>query len=277
METAPNPASVLLEVNQLEVVYGDVVRAVQGVSLRVYDNSIVAVIGLNGAGKTTTLRGISGFLPSERAAITHGTITFAGSEIGGLRPDEISKRGIGIVSERDKIFPTLSVRENLNVSAVTASSGGAGAVSSDTIFDVFPSLAKHQDTTAVFLSGGERQLLAVATALLGQPKLLLVDEMSLGLSPKIQSLVLGKLLELHKSLGISLLLVDQNAETLLKVADYGYVMENGMVVRDGSAKDLMEHADVREFYMGLGKEGREGKRVSYRDIKQYKRIRRWWG
>ncbi|MEQ8441327.1 MAG: ABC transporter ATP-binding protein [Alphaproteobacteria bacterium] len=267
-------AETLLEVSQLEVVYNNVIRAVQGISLDVPAGSTVALIGLNGAGKTTTLRAISGFLPSERATIREGTIQYDGKSILGLSPDDVVRRGIGLVPERNKVFSSLTVDENLNIGALRARKSKDPNLNRENVLDHFPSLAKHRSSQAVFLSGGERQLLAIAMALLGKPRLLIVDELSLGLSPSVRSLVTQKLLELKAELGLSLLLVDQDVSAILEIADHGYVVENGIVVREGTASELLAHGDVQEFYMGKGE---TEDRMSYRDVKQYKRTRRWWG
>jgi branched-chain amino acid transport system ATP-binding protein len=268
----------LLELDQLEVVYGRMVRAVQGISLHVARGSTVALIGLNGAGKTTSLRAISGFLASEDADITHGSIRFLGENITGWRPDQTAELGIVIVPEHDKVFKTLSVQENIEVGWRTRSwSAASSSISLSNVFDVFPALAPHRHREAIWLSGGERQLLAIATSLMKRPRLLLVDEMSLGLSPAVQAEVVGKLKELKAELGFSLLLVDQDARTVLEIADYGYIIENGMIVRDGSSKDLLANSDVQEFYLGFQAGSESGARSNYRNVKQYRRTRRWWG
>lgn len=265
----------MLVVEQLEVVYGDVVRAIQGVSLEVRPKSIVALVGLNGAGKTTTLRAISGFLPAEKAAITDGKVTFEGNAIRGRRPDQTARAGIALVPEQRKIFGTLTIHENIEIGWQTRarSESVQQKVTLANVYDLFPVLAEKRDRRAILVSGGERQLTAIAAALLTQPRLMLVDEVSLGLSPLMASMVLGQLQDLNRELGISILVVDQNVRAVLGIADYGYVMENGRIVFDGTPDRLAGHGDVREFYLGLS--GNE--RQSYRDVKQYRRTRRWWG
>lgn len=266
----------LLVIDQLEVVYGRVVRAVQGISMRVPHGGTVALVGLNGGGKTTTLRAISGFLPSENVAITQGIIRFQDHNIAGWRADQTAALGIVIVPELDKVFGTLTVQENLEVGWRTRSRGQAGdSITLSNVFDVFPTLAPHRERLAVWLSGGERQLLAIAAALIKRPTLLLVDEMSLGLSPTMLRQVIDKLKDLKRDFGFSLLVVDQNARAVLELADYGYIIENGMIVRDGPAPELLANTEVQEFY--LGQRSGEGGRQSYRDVKQYRRTRRWWG
>jgi branched-chain amino acid transport system ATP-binding protein len=239
----------LLEVEQIEVVYDRVIRAVQGISLRVPAAATVALIGLNGAGKTTSLRAISGFLPSEDAMVTQGHIKFAGREITGWRPHQTAELGLVIVPP---------------------------SVTPANVFDLFPSLAQHRRREAIWLSGGERQLLAIATSLMKRPRLLLVDEMSLGLSPSVQAQVIEKLKTLRSQLGFSLLLVDQDARAVLEASDYGYVIENGMIVRDGRSHELLNNSEVQEFYLGI-RAGADTSRSNYRDVKQYRRNRRWWG
>jgi branched-chain amino acid transport system ATP-binding protein len=267
----------LLEVEQVEVVYDRVIRAVQGISLRVPAAATVALIGLNGAGKTTSLRAISGFLPSEDAMVTQGHIKFAGREITGWRPHQTAELGLVIVPEHDKVFKTLTVQDNIDVGWRTRSrSDVPPSVTPANVFDLFPSLAQHRRREAIWLSGGERQLLAIATSLMKRPRLLLVDEMSLGLSPSVQAQVIEKLKTLRSQLGFSLLLVDQDARAVLEASDYGYVIENGMIVRDGRSHELLNHSEVQEFYLGI-RAGADTSRSNYRDVKQYRRNRRWWG
>jgi branched-chain amino acid transport system ATP-binding protein len=259
----------LLEVRQLEVVYHRVATAVQGVSLDVPSGAIVALVGTNGAGKTTTLRAISGFLPSEDAEITDGEIKFRERPINGQAPHELARAGIILVPERDKVFATLSIRENLEFAA-----RAGGPISIKRIIDYFPVLGTRSAQLAGYLSGGEKQMLAIGMALLCRPTLLLVDELSLGLGPIVIKDLMERLKTICKELGLTVLLVDQNANAALAVADRGYVMESGRVVFSGSAAELRSHPDVREFYLG-GAGQSETK--SYRDIKQYRRKRRWWG
>jgi branched-chain amino acid transport system ATP-binding protein len=267
----------LLDLDQIEVVYSRVIRAVQGISLRVPAGGTVALVGLNGAGKTTSLRAISGFMPSEDAAITQGCISFAGRDITGWRPDQTAELGLIIVPEHDKVFKTLTVQENIDVGWRTRSSSHVqSSVTASNVFDLFPSLAQHRKREAIWLSGGERQLLAIATSLMKRPRLLLVDEMSLGLSPSVQAQVIDKLRTLRGQLGFSLLLVDQDARSVLEIADYGYIIENGMIVRDGTARDLLGNSEVQEFYLGM-RAGGDAARSNYRNVKQYRRTRRWWG
>ena len=259
----------LLEVRQLEVVYNRVATAIQGVSLEVPEGSIVALVGTNGAGKTTTMRAISGFLPSEDAEITDGEITLRGERINGRMPHQLAKAGVILVPERDKVFSTQSVQENL---AFAGREGGA--ITIERIHGYFPLLRERGTQLAGYLSGGEKQMLAIGMALLCRPTLLLIDEMSMGLAPIVIKDLMEKLQQISRELNLTVLLVEQNAKAALSIADHGYVMESGRVVFTGKAAELMTHPDVREFYLG-GAGQAENK--SYRDIKQYRRKRRWWG
>ena len=259
----------LLEVRQLEVVYNRVATAIQGVSLEVPNGSIVALVGTNGAGKTTTLRAISGFLPFEDAEITDGEIMLAGRRIDGELPHQLARAGVILVPEREKVFATLNVQENLAFAAREA-----GSITRERVLSYFPRLAERQTQLAGYLSGGEKQMLAIGVALLCRPTLLLIDELSLGLAPIVIKELMELLRLICRELGLTVLLVEQNAKAALAIADYGYVMESGRVVFYGKAAQLMTHPDVREFY--LGGAGQIESR-SYRDIKQYRRKRRWWG
>jgi branched-chain amino acid transport system ATP-binding protein len=259
----------ILEVRQLEVVYNRVATAVQGVSLDVPTGSIVALVGTNGAGKTTTLRAISGFLPSEDAEITDGEIKLAGQRINGAMPHQLARQGVILVPERDKVFATLTVADNLAFAARED-----GAITLERVLSYFPLLVERQSQLAGYMSGGEKQMLAIGMALLCRPTLLLIDELSLGLAPIVIRELMQRLQIISRELGLTVLLVDQNAKAALAIADYGYVMESGRVVFNGPATELLNHPDVREFY--LGSSG-QVETKSYRDIKQYRRKRRWWG
>jgi branched-chain amino acid transport system ATP-binding protein len=263
----------LLSVEKLEVVYGRAITAVQGVSLKIATGQIVALLGNNGAGKTTTLRAISGFLGIDDSRVTEGTISLDGQRIENRPPHEIAGLGIAVVPERDKVFPNLTIAENLAAPV----SRGVGRTErrrrEEQVLEFFPRLAPLRRRVGGLLSGGERQMLALACSLVSAPRLLLVDELSLGLAPIVVEELMRRLVEIRKALGISILVVEQNAAVALEIADYGYVLENGRVVLDGEPKRLLEHQDIREFYLGLG----EGERRSYRDVKQYRRSRRWYG
>ena len=261
--------TVLLELENVEVVYHHVATAVQGVSLRVPERSIVALLGTNGAGKTTTLRAISGFLGSDDARVVGGRIVFRGETVTGRRPHETVRRGLVLVPERDKVFETLTVQENL----AALVSGPRRLVSEQQVFEYFPVLAERRRQLAGYLSGGERQMLALATALLCQPRLLLVDELSLGLAPMIVERLMQLVARLRDELGLAVLLVEQNAAAALGIADAGYVIEHGRIVYDGSVQRLLAHEDIREFYLGVG---HRTDRRRYTEVKQYRRRRRWF-
>lgn len=263
----------LLAISKLEVVYQRAITAVQGITLAVQPGQIVALLGTNGAGKTTTLRAISGFLGIDDARVTEGSISFRGARIENLPPNEITRRGIVLVPERDKVFPNLTVAENLVVPLRRGTKSGDHARREDLVYRFFPQLESLKNRIAGLLSGGERQMLALGSAIMCEPELLLVDELSLGLAPVVVEDLLQRLREIKRELGITILLVDQSATAALTIADYGYVMENGRVVLDGTAERLRGHQDIKEFYLGQAGEARR----SYRDVKQYRRSRRWYG
>ena len=260
----------LLRVEKLEVVYGRAITSIQGISLEAHKGEIVALLGTNGAGKSTTLRAISGFLGLDDARVTEGAIHFKDNSLANRPPYLITKLGIVLVPERDKVFPNLSVVENL--SAPVATAGANRKRLEEMAFTFFPKLAELRGRPAGLLSGGERQMLALASALVCGPELLLVDELSLGLAPVVVEDLAQRLVEIRDKLGITILLVEQNATVALSIADRGYVLENGRVVLDGDAARLKSHGDIQEFYLGGA-----GERRSYRDVKQYRRSRRWYG
>jgi branched-chain amino acid transport system ATP-binding protein len=259
-----------LKVTKLEVVYHHVSTAIQGVSFSISEGQLFSIIGANGAGKTTTLRAISGFLGLDNAKITDGEISFMNKRINGLPPHKITNMGIVMVPERNKIFETLSAEENLGVSV---SKSNDRKKREQAIYQYFPSLKGHRHHLAGFLSGGERQMLAIGQALLCDPKLFLLDEVSMGLAPLVVTSLLETLVKMKSDLGLTILLVEQNAAAGLEIADYAAVMENGRIVFDGTPQKLLAHEDVREFYLGIRETGEK----SYRDVKQYRRTRRWWG
>jgi branched-chain amino acid transport system ATP-binding protein len=262
----------LLQVDKIEVVYKRVITAVQGVTLSVAEKQIVALLGNNGAGKTTTLRAISGFLGLDDARVTEGAITFAGAPIANRPPHEIAGRGVVLVPEREKVFPNLTVAENL-AAPLARGAGRSERRLDEQAYHFFPRLAQLRGLVAGLLSGGERQMLAIAGALMCRPRLLLVDELSLGLAPIAVRALTSQLVSIRDELGIAILLVEQSAAAALAIADYAYVMENGRVVLDGDRQRLQSHQDVQEFYLGQTK----GERRSYRTVKQYRRSRRWYG
>jgi branched-chain amino acid transport system ATP-binding protein len=266
--------SPILAVDKLEVVYQRAVTAIQGITLAVNPGQLVGIIGTNGAGKTTLLRAISGFHGIDDARITEGSIEFKGHRIENREPHRIARLGLVLVPERDKVFPNLTVGENLLVPATGRATRAEMRRRQEHVLHLFPLLAGLRDRLGGLLSGGERQMLALAAALVCKPELLLVDELSLGLAPMIVDDLAQRLLQVRKELGIAIVVVEQSAAVALDIADHGYVMENGRIVLDGDRQRLRGHPDVQEFYLGQTSGGR---RRSYRDVKQYRRTRRWYG
>ncbi len=260
----------LLKLEQLEVAYHRVITAVQGVSLEVPKGAIVAVLGTNGAGKTTLLRAISGFIGLDDARVTEGAVRYKGERIENRRPDRATALGIVLVPERSKVFENLTVAENLE--AVVPRAGADRRRLTESVYELFPVLARVRGREAGYLSGGERQMLAIGAALTCGPELLLVDELSQGLAPLVIDELMRRL-QAIRGTGTTILLVEQNAQVALDLADYGYVIENGSIVLDGTPERLRGHEDIREFYLGGG----GGRRRSYREVKQYRRSRRWYG
>jgi branched-chain amino acid transport system ATP-binding protein len=271
MSETPGP---LLAVDKLEVVYQRAITALQGISLTVPQGSIVGILGTNGAGKTTLLRAISGFHGIDDARVTEGAIRFKGNRIENGEPHRIARAGIALVPERDKAFPNLTVAENLAVPAGPRESATERRRREERVAQFFPPLAALRHRIAGLLSGGERQMLAIASALVCRPELLLVDELSLGLAPVVVDDLMARLVEIKRELAVTVLLVEQSAAVALAVADYSYVLENGRIVLDGDSARLRAHPDIQEFYLG---QARGGTRRSYRDVKQYRRSRRWYG
>lgn len=251
----------LLDVEGLTVRYNGAALAVDHLSISVPQGAIVALLGANGAGKTTTLRAVSGFLPVEQAKITSGRICFDGEPLNGKSPDQIARRGVILVPERDKIFATLTVEENLNIAASSAVQARRRATLREAVLAHFPILQERRKQIAGYLSGGERQQLALAAALLGNPRLLLVDELSLGLAPALVQELMELLVRLRRELALTILLVEQNAAAALGVADYAYILSTGRLVRHGSAKELLADPQVQELYLGVS-----ARRRSYREI-----------
>jgi len=269
MSAAPAMTPALLEVNNIEVVYNDVILVLRGLSLRVPQGEIVALLGANGAGKSTTLKAISGLLKAEDGEVIRGDILFGGQRINGVEPHDIVRRGIFQVMEGRRIIGDMTCLENLRLGAFTRSDNGVKR-DIDMVYDYFPRL-RERTGLAGYLSGGEQQMLAIGRALMARPKLILMDEPSMGLSPLLVKEVFGIIRRLNEELGITILLVEQNARMALSVASYGYVMEQGKVVLDGTAEALANNEDVKEFYLG----GHGADRRSFKDIKSYKRRKRW--
>ncbi len=266
-ETA-STAPPLLAVNNIEVVYDDVILVLRGVSLTVPQGALVALLGANGAGKSTTLKAISGLLRTENGEVTRGDVIFGGEPVQGLSPETIVRRGIFQVMEGRRIIEDMTPVENLRLGAYTRRDGEIRS-DMDRVFEYFPRL-KERTGLAGYLSGGEQQMLAIGRALMARPKMMLLDEPSMGLSPLLVGEVFGIIRRLNHELGITILLVEQNARLALKAADYGYIMENGKIVLDGSADELAANEDVKEFYLGGGEA-----RKSFKNLKSYKRRKRW--
>jgi len=267
-------AAPLLCVDTLEVVYQRAITAIQGITLTVDRGQIVGIVGTNGAGKTTLLRAISGFHGTDDARVTAGTVTFKGARIENRQPHAIARLGLVLVPERDKVFPNLTVGENLLVPATGRVRRPELRRREDQVLHLLPQLAGLRHRLGGLLSGGERQMLALAAALVCRPELLLIDELSLGLAPVIVADLSQRLLQIRKELATAILVVEQAAAVAFDIADHSYVMENGRIVLDGDSARLRGHPDVLEFYLGQTSAGR---RRSYRDVKQYRRTRRWYG
>lgn len=263
-----------LEVRNLEVVYGRTVRAIQGVSFDVEANSIVAIVGTNGAGKSTTLAAIAGHLTTDDVEITAGEIIVSGQRSDRLQPHVLSRRGVALVPERQKVFARMTVRENLLAAVPTKRKGHGEAVTQEDVLAVFPKLGQLQGRTAGYLSGGERQMLALGMGLLNSPDILLVDEFSLGLAPIIVDELVDSLQQIRLEMELAMLVVEQSGATAVRLADYVYVMENGRMVFGGDSENIVNNDDFREFYLGVSGD-KAG--VSYRDVKQYQKKKRWFG
>ncbi len=262
----------MLRLNNVEVVYDRAVLVLKGVSLEVPDRRIVALLGSNGAGKSTTLKAISGLLKPERGEIITGSVEFAGERIDRRGPEEIVKLGITQVMEGRRVFEHLTAEENLIAGAHCRRKGAEIKSDLGLVYDYFPKLAERRGLKAGYLSGGEQQMLAIGRALMARPRLMLLDEPSLGLAPLLVEEIFQIIERLNREEKLTVLLVEQNAALALGVAHYGYVMENGRIVLDGETESLRDNADVKEFYLGLTE---VGQRKSYREIKHYRRRKRW--
>src|SRR6266542_464326 len=265
-------AAPILSVNNIEVVYDHVILVLKGVSLTVPKGEIVALLGANGAGKSTTLKAISNLLSAERGEVTKGSIIFDDEEVHARSPNELVRRGCVQVMEGRHCFAHLSVEENLLTGAYTRRDGKA-AIKADLelVYGYFPRLKERRNAMAGYTSGGEQQMCAIGRALMSRPKMILLDEPSMGLAPQIVEEIFDIVRNLNEKEGVSLLLAEQNTNMALKYASYGYILENGRVVMDGEARALAENEDVKEFYLGIA----EGKRKSFREGKHYKRRKRW--
>jgi branched-chain amino acid transport system ATP-binding protein len=263
----------LLSVNNIEVIYDDVILVLKGLSLSVEEGQIVAVLGANGAGKTTTLKAISGLLKTEEGEVTDGTIEFGGEKINGLEPELIVKRGIFQVMEGRRVFEDLTAKENL-VAAAHTQRCNRGELDKriEQVYHYFPRLKEREHGLAGYLSGGEQQMLVIGRGMMAKPRLMMLDEPSLGLSPLLVSEIFEIIVKLNKELGTTILLVEQNARMALNIADHGYIMENGKIVLDDTTEKLKSNEDVKRFYLGMTD---VGTKRSYRDVKHYKRRKRW--
>ena len=265
-------AEIILRVNNIEVIYDHVILVLKGVSLHVPKGGIVAILGANGAGKTTTLRAISNLLQAERGDVTKGTIEFKGEQVQSLSPNELVRRGCIQVMEGRHCFGHLSIEENLLTGAFTRKDGRA-AIKKDLemVYHYFPRLRERRSSQAGYTSGGEQQMCAIGRALMSRPTMILLDEPSMGLAPQLVEEIFDIVKQLNVDTGVSFLLAEQNTNIALKYATYGYILESGRVVLDGSGDALRENADVKEFYLGTGGEGRR----SFKNVKHYKRRKRW--
>ena len=264
-------ATPLLSLNNIEVLYDDVILVLRGLSLEVAEGQIAALLGSNGAGKTTTLKASSGLLYVEDGEVSDGTIVFDGEEIQGMDAHRIVEKGIFQVLEGRRVFEHLTVRENLLAGGYTRGTRRGVEAETDKVYHYFPALAERRGQLAGYLSGGEQQMLALGRALMASPRMMLLDEPSLGLAPRLVERIFGTLQRINREEGTTILLVEQNARIALSVADYGYIMEGGRVVLEGGAEELSANEDVKEFYLGLGDRGRR----SYRNVKHYRRRKRW--
>jgi branched-chain amino acid transport system ATP-binding protein len=267
----------MLELNNVEVVYSDVIQVLRGVSMEVPDGKIVGLLGANGAGKSTTLKAISGLLRTQEGEVTRGSVELDGQRIDRLSPEKIVRLGIVQVLEGRRLFQHLTVEENLLLGGMAP--GSAPRRTSvredlDQVFRYFPLLKDLRRRTSGYLSGGEQQMLVIGRALMAHPRLILLDEPSLGLAPLLVKEIFRVVAEMCESEGMTILLVEQNARIALSVADYAYVMEDGRVVLDGPSEQLAANEDIKEFYLGLSQ---VGERKSYRQVKHYKRRKRWLG
>lgn len=260
----------LLEVNNIEVIYNHVILVLKGVSLKVAQGGITALLGGNGAGKTTTLKAVSNLLHSERGEVTKGSISYRGDSVAGLDPAAMVKRGVIQVMEGRHCFEHLTVEENLMTGAYTRR-GGDAAADLEKVYSYFPRLKERRRSQAGYTSGGEQQMCAIGRALMSKPETILLDEPSMGLAPQLVEEIFGIVKDLNEREGVSFLLAEQNTNVALRFAHYGYILESGRVVMDGPAAELRENPDVKEFYLGMSDEGRK----SFRDVRSYRRRKRW--
>ena len=269
-----NPASTaapLLVVNGIEVIYNHVILVLKGVSLTVAEGQIAAILGGNGAGKTTTLRAISNLLKAERGEVTKGSVELRGERIENMSPADLVKRGVVQVMEGRHCFAHLTIEENLMTGSYTRSDKGEIEANLEKVYNYFPRLKTRRTSQAAYTSGGEQQMCAIGRALMANPSVVLLDEPSMGLAPQIVEEVFEIVKDLNQKEKVTFLIAEQNTNMALKYADYGYIMESGRIMMDGTASDLRNNEDVKEFYLGVG----GGERKSFKDVKSYKRRKRW--
>jgi branched-chain amino acid transport system ATP-binding protein len=263
----------LLEVNNIEVVYNDIIQVLRGVSLNVPEGSIVALLGTNGAGKTTTLRAISGLLKPENGFIKSGYIKFGGKDITNRLGTEVVRDGAVMVPEGRHVFKHLTVDENIRVGSITRRDGQQNVRQDQNLmYDHFPRLSRVTNRLAGYCSGGEQQMIAIARALMAAPKMLMLDEPSLGLAPLLVKEIFQNVQRINQDMDTTILVVEQNAKMALEISDYAYIMESGKIVMEGPSKELKDNPDVKEFYMGITQ---GGGRKSFKEVKSYKRRKRW--
>lgn len=272
LNIAPAAAEPILRVNNIEVIYDHVILVLKGVSLEVPEGGIVALLGANGAGKTTTLKAISNLLRAERGEVTKGSVDYLGDKVDNLTPNDLVKRGVVQVMEGRHCFGHLTVEENLLTGAYTRSDGNA-AIKRDLemVYEYFPRLRERRTSQAGYTSGGEQQMVAIGRAMMSKPKVILLDEPSMGLAPQLVEEIFEIVRTLNQKEGVSFLLAEQNTMVALRYATFGYILENGRVVMEGEAKKLAENDDVKEFYLGISGDDRK----SFRDVKHYRRRKRW--
>jgi branched-chain amino acid transport system ATP-binding protein len=268
-QAQPSP---ILSISNIEVIYDHVILVLKGVSLEVQEGQIVTLLGANGAGKTTTLKAISNLLRAERGEVTKGQILYRGERIDRSNPSELVKRGICQVMEGRHCFQHLTVEENLLTGAYTRGYIGSGVKEElEKVYGYFPRLKERRHSQSGYTSGGEQQMTAIGRALMARPRMILLDEPSMGLAPQLVAEIFEIVKELNRKERVSILLAEQNTNIALRCADYGYILENGRVVMDGEAKSLADNEDVKEFYLGFSSAGRK----SFRDVKSYRRRKRW--
>jgi branched-chain amino acid transport system ATP-binding protein len=259
-------------INNAEVIYNRVILVLKGLTMEVPEGKIVALLGANGAGKSTTLKAISGLLKSEEGEVTDGTIEFMGESINNKDPEEIVRRGIFQVMEGRRVFEDLTVEENIIVGGHTRKDKAGFKRDKDLVYDYFPRLRERRNQLSGYLSGGEQQMLAIGRALMARPKLILMDEPSLGIAPLLVQEIFQLIKKINNEEKTTILLVEQNANVAFSICDYAYIMEGGRIVLNGTTEQLKDNQDVREFYLGMSD---SAEKKSYRDLKHYRRRKRW--